>query len=113
MKKNVLFITIFSLFIFWNAYWDLPNLECSSFIWCWEVAEEPLKVIGDFTWEFIKYIAVIAVISVMISGIYYLISMWDDEKVKKAKKWIIWSVVWVLISISAWYIINSINNLSI
>jgi hypothetical protein len=43
----------------------------------------------------------------------YLLSGWDDEKTKKAKYWIIYSLLWVIISVSAWGIINLINNLKI
>ena len=49
----------------------------------------------------------------MISGIMYMLSWGQEEKIKKAKTWIIWSLVWVLLSISSWYIINIINNLYI
>ncbi len=71
------------------------------------------KVWWDFVSTFIQYVAVIAVISLMLSWIMYLIANWEEDKTKKAKSWIIWSLVWVLISISAWGIINIINNLRI
>jgi hypothetical protein len=68
------------------------------------------KIWWKFISTFIEYVAIIAVISLMLSWIMYLIANWDEEKVKKAKNWIIWSLVWVLLSISAWWIINIINN---
>jgi hypothetical protein len=111
MKIKILFIIFISFLFFWETFWDAP-LKCSSLIWC-EDSNAPLRVISDFIWEFIKYIAIIAVMSVMVSGIFYLISIWEEEKAKKAKKWIIWSMVWVLLSVSAWYIIHSINNLGL
>jgi len=61
----------------------------------------------------IKYVAVIAVIALMISWIMYLLSWGEEEKVKKAKSWIIWSLVWVFLSISAMWIIEIINNIYI
>jgi hypothetical protein len=42
----------------------------------------------------------------------YLLSWGEEDKTKKAKSWIIWSLVWVLTSISAWWIINMLNNLT-
>jgi hypothetical protein len=72
-----------------------------------------LKWVSALIWEFIKYVAVVAVITLMISGIMYLVSGWEEEKVKKAKTWIIWSLVWVFFSVSAWWIINVLNSLSI
>jgi len=72
-----------------------------------------LVFLGNVIWEFIKYVSVIAVISLMISGIMYMISQWEEEKEKKARSRIIWSLVWVVISISAWWIINMLNTFSI
>lgn len=82
---------------------------------------KPVNIENNVAWdfmvwvvkEFIKYIAVIAVISVMISWIMYLVSWGEEEKINRAKKWIIWSLVGVILSISAWGIINFINQLSI
>jgi len=70
-------------------------------------------IIPHFVQIFIRYVAVIAVLSLMLAWIFYIISWWEEEKVKKAKKWITWSLVWVLLSVSAWWIINLINNLYI
>ena len=74
-------------------------------------------VITEVWWDLIstliKYVAVIAVLSLMLSWIMYLLSWWEDEKIKKAKNWIIWSLVWVIFSISAWWIVDLINNLEI
>lgn len=61
----------------------------------------------------IRYVAIIAVLSLMLSWIMYLISGWEEEKVKKAKNWIIWSLLGVFFSISAWWIIEIINNIQI
>ena len=72
-----------------------------------------LELIVNLIWEVIQFVAVIAVIALIISWILYIISWWDDEKVKKAKSWITWSLVWVLLSISAWWIINMLNKFTI
>jgi hypothetical protein len=72
-----------------------------------------LKWISNIVWELIKYVSVIAVISVMISWVLYMTSWGEEEKTKKAKTWIIWSLVWVLLSISAWWIINMLNAIQI
>lgn len=82
--------------------WDSTSPDnVAEKVWWWIIS------------TFIEYVAIIAVISLMISWIMYLISGWEEEKVKKAKSWIIWSLVWVLISISSWGLINMINNLII
>ena len=43
----------------------------------------------------IQYVAVIAVIAVMIGGIMYLLSSGEEEKTQKAKNIIIWALVGV------------------
>ena len=116
MKQYLIFLIIiffsnFSKVFAWRAF-----LECSDLIWCNEDVDSsnwPLWIIWEFISEMILYTAVVAVLSLMISWIFYIISFWEEEKTKKAKKWIIWSLVWVVISVSAWFIINSINHLSV
>ncbi|USN58044.1 MAG: hypothetical protein H6767_06960 [Candidatus Peribacteria bacterium] len=61
----------------------------------------------------IKYVAVAAVIALMLAGAMYLVSGGEEEKVKKAKTWVIWALAGVLISVSASLIINIVNNLFI
>ncbi len=71
------------------------------------------KFTVDLVVEFIKYIAIIAVISLMLAGIMYILSGGEEEKIKKAKSWVIWSLVGVFISISAWGIVKFISQLYI
>jgi succinate dehydrogenase/fumarate reductase cytochrome b subunit len=56
----------------------------------------------------IKYVAVLAVIALMISGVMYMFSDWEEEKTKKAKSWILWSLTAVVLSISSYYIVTTI-----
>jgi len=111
MKKNII-ILIWIFYIYLNKIYasDLvPN------VWLpWWEGEEIIntsfpKIISNF----IQYIAVIAVVTLMISGIMYLVSMWEEEKVKKAKNWVIWSLVWVIISVVAFAIVSFITQFNI
>lgn len=79
--------------------------DISSNVW--------MELISSIIWQLIQFVAVIAVIALIISGIMYLVSWWAEEKVKKAKTWITWSLIWVLLSVSAWGIINMLNNIKI
>jgi type IV secretory pathway VirB2 component (pilin) len=63
--------------------------------------------------EFTKFVAVIAVFAIIFSWIMYLLSNWDETKTNKAKYWILYSLIWVIVSVSAWWIINLLNNLSL
>jgi hypothetical protein len=49
----------------------------------------------------------------MLWGVMYILSGWEEEKVKKAKWWIIWSLVGVFMSVSAWWIISFITQITI
>jgi len=89
---------------------DVDSLLPSS----WIDTDAIAKNIGWWLIEtMIRYVAIIAVITLMVSWIMYLISGWEEEKVKKAKNWIMWSLAWVLVSISAMWIIQIINNIKI
>lgn len=112
--KTKLLIIIWSYFAFINNIFAQPEVTNLWLPWDGiDASNVAWKVWGDLISLSIKYIAVIAVISLMISWILYLTSNWEEEQVKKAKNWIIWSLVWVFLSISAYSIINIVNNLSI
>ncbi len=51
---------------------------------------------------------IIAVIMIIIGGYWYVLSAGDPQKVKKAKDTILYAVVGLVISISAWAIIEFI-----
>jgi len=113
--KNKIYTFLLLLIVFINKPYaakpEIPDLGLP-----WEKGSN-INIAWDVWWKlisiFIQYVAVIAVISLMISWVKYLLANWEEEKVKKAKSWIIWSLVWVLLSISAWGLINIINNIRI
>lgn len=101
-----------------------PELNCIGLPWCKNTTATNtateissgniwISVISSIIWQAIQFVAVIAVIALILSGIMYLLSWWEEEKIKKAKSWIIWSLVWVFLSISAWSIINILNKITI
>ncbi|MCH2188502.1 pilin [Candidatus Gracilibacteria bacterium] len=68
---------------------------------------------GNLISDLIQYVAVIAVIALMGSGIMYLLSSGEEEQTNRAKKWIIWSLVGVILSISAYGIVGLLNTFQI
>jgi hypothetical protein len=129
-KKNLtlVLITFFSIFSFWinNTFWatQAPAVNCYWLPGCYDKYKETpskpsveknlwIQKVSNLIWNLIQYVAVFAVIALILSGLMYLISWWEEEKVKKAKSWIIWSLVWVILSVSAWWIINVLNNIVI
>lgn len=116
MKKiQLLFFTLLALYlsmtdtVFWSS--KVPEIYCGGLPGCGSSNSE--QKISDFIADMLQYVAVAAVIALMLSGFYYLFSGWEEEKVNKAKKWIIWSLVGVFVSITAWSMIQLLNNISI
>lgn len=92
--------TEFTPDIKWAAQDDARNAKAFQFLW---------NVIA----EGIKYAAVAAVISLMISWVMFVVSAWDEDKITKSRKWITWSLVWVLLTVSAWSLVNLVNSFKI
>lgn len=95
----------------WSS--SAPSLDCYSLPWCksswWSWVD---SFIINFLDKFIQLVAVIAVFSLIFSWILYMLSSGEEEKANRAKKWIIWSLVWVLLSTLSFSIILLINNIS-
>ncbi len=124
MKKIGLWIMMYCIWFASQIFAsNAPGVVCNGLPGCssdgvWEVdnsvgGQNFFSFLWNLISEWIKYVAVLAVLALIIAGIMYLTSAWEEEKVKKAKSAIIWSLVWVLLSTSAWAIINVINSFSI
>lgn len=119
MLKKILFsIFLFLSFTISNVYSSAPSINCEWLPWCtnWDVNFSNniwAKLIDSVVSELIQIVAVFAVFALIASWIMYILSWGDEEKSKKSKKWIIWSLVWVFLSISAWWIITYLNSLTI
>ena len=122
--KSKIFFFIILLFLRLNyTFASWPEVVCNWLPWC--ESDSTWDAVTSLSWnnfflflwsvisEWIKYVAVLAVLALMVSWFMYLTSGWEDDKVAKAKKAIIWSLVWVLLSTSAWAIINIVNNFKI
>ncbi len=100
-----------------EAYeWPTPDIHCAWLPWCdkWNTGTDKIEwVAANIVKLLIQYVAVFAVIALMCSWVLYMLSGWEEEKTKKAKNWIIWSMVAVVLSMSWYYIISIINNIEI
>jgi len=114
--KNIyfLFLSYFLSFHVTVAV-NMPDIDCGKLPGCEKTKTEAwgFDILGNIIATWIKYVAVIAVIAVMIGGIMMLVSSWDEEKTKKAKNVVIYALIGVLVSVLAWSIIGIINNMSI
>ncbi len=112
MKKIILFFVLLNLKIN-TVLWNEPYIGCDWLPWCSSSSAGALKFIWKIVAELIKYVAVVAVIALILAWFMYIFSWWEEEKVKTARKWIIWSIVAVFISISWYFLINLINDAKI
>lgn len=112
---------IFKILLFTLVVWtsqlqvfgaNPPEIYCGNLPWCGD-GETSEANIFDILWNLIalliQYVAVIAVIAIMLGWIMYLTSSWEEEKTKRAKNVIIWALVWVIVSVSAWSVINLLS----
>lgn len=114
MKKILFLILLVLLFQAdsIHAAWPAINWAWLPWAWWWDDAVVNTYIPKAIA-TLIKYTSVIAVLSVTISGIMYNMSFWDEAKAKKAKAWITYSLVWVLVSTSAYAIISLVNSISL
>lgn len=117
----LIFLILLAFFVDNSFAFDMP-VKCEWLPWCndwwdWMVHEGKIfSFIWKVTSEFIKYIAIFSVVALMLAWINFIVwgwLSWEEEKVSKAKSWVIWALVWVILSISAWGIINVLNNLQV
>jgi hypothetical protein len=118
-KNSMKYISIaFTLAItsFYQAFWASPTVNCWGLPGCSSDennVDSIYGVIGNVISLMIQYITVLAVLAVMLWWIMYLLSAGDEEKAKKAKSVIIWSLVGVFLAVSAWSIVSIVNNFNI
>lgn len=112
-KKIAAFILVWFQILYINNVFAEPELECNWLPGCDKESEWVLDFVWNLVSELIKYVAVVAVFSLIIAGFMYIFSAWDDTKAKNARKWIFWSLVAVFISITWYLIINLINEAKI
>lgn len=127
MKNTKTFKWLIAAFAFFvwsihSVFADAPKINCYGLPGCVDdnahlpsPADVEKNIFLDLMWNLIslliQYVPVVAVVALTLSGIMYMLSGGDDEKVKKAKNWITWSLIWVIFSLSAWSIVNIINTL--
>jgi hypothetical protein len=72
-----------------------------------------ITTLTRFISEAIKYVSVLAMMAITWGGFTYITAYGDEKKVGKAKGIILYSLLAVVLSISAYAIIDIINNLKI
>ncbi len=118
--KILLLIYVFFIINFEKILAKSPELVCNWLPWCKSNSIWSTQISSSWTWFFwyiwniisllIEYVAVISVFVLIFAWIKYILSIWKDDEAVKARKMIVWSLVWVLITNAAWFLVNLVNN---
>lgn len=98
-----------------ESYWLPEFANKKNILWglVQSKSNNPHWFLTKWIAEWIKYAGLLAVISLTIGWIMYMLSMWVDAKTKKAKDIIMYSIIWVLISILAYSLVDIINSINL
>ncbi len=69
------------------------------------------RSISQIIREIVKYVGVLAVLALTYGGFLFMTSFSEDEKVKKAKAIVQYSLIGVILSVAAYSIIDIVNEL--
>lgn len=88
----------------WNECWLqqwVEQVKSSGIMWIiteWTASWYIQRVVIYILW----FLSIIAVILIIYAWFNMLTSAWDDEKAKKSKSIIIYSIIWLVIIFLAW-----------
>lgn len=114
--RNIFFFLLSAFFSLQSTFaaGSVPEIKCDGLPGCTDSPSyNATGVITKVVDEFIQIVIVVAVFSLIFWGILYIISWGEDEKVSKAKKWILWSLAGVILASSAWGIIRLLNTINV
>ncbi len=97
-----------------SSFW-LPEFANKKELipWVQSVSVNPHWFITSWISEGIKYVWFLAIISLIVAWITYMTSYWVDAKTKKAKNMIMYSIIWILVAITAYTLVDIINSISL
>jgi hypothetical protein len=91
----------------WNFWWVIPpwdNLDLAH----WESFWESLKIWSE---KIAILVGSLAVLMIVYAWFLLVISTWDEEKIKKAKDILKWTILWFIWLLMAWLIVMLIVKL--
>lgn len=68
-------------------------------------------ILSAFSRFLLFMIPVIAIVSMIVAGYYYIFSAGDSEKANKAKTIIKWNIVAIVVALTSWSIIQFVASL--
>lgn len=111
-KINILlFISIWYYYSIKNIYaWtNCPFWLCKVDDWIKWTTEVNIEVSANNTIEYIlSFLGLVAIIFILWAWFNIMTAAWDDEKIKKWKNTIIYSIVWIIIIFFAYQFVTFI-----
>ena len=107
MKKlrKIIFISILSLFpLIASAQWVPSTLVMTGL-----PSSSIYSIVYNFLYWILAIFGLLAVIGFVISGIMYIVSAGDEDTAEKAKKYMTYCIVGVVVALSGLVIIIAIN----
>ncbi len=71
-------------------------------------ANDISEVIGKIIKLLLSFVGGLSVLIIVIAGFVYVTSAGDENKTEEAKRWIIYAIVGLIVSLLAWVIINTV-----
>lgn len=78
-----------------------------------EASASATSPIGKLGKELVKYTGILAVVALSWGGVSFITSFGDEQKVKKAKNIVMYSLIGVVLSIAAYTIIDIVNSITV
>jgi hypothetical protein len=110
IRKKIIILSIgFSLFFLnmgnsANAQWNIGDIDEFGL-----PDAETTSIIENIAFWLLGLLAFFGVIGFIISGIMYLVSTGNEEMITKAKKYMMYSIVGVIVGLSGYVIIQAVG----
>lgn len=92
-------------------WWNLVGADSSEIRSDWKIEGEVKNRVIYWTAQLATFLSLIAIGAVVYGAGLMTVSMWDDEKIKKWKDVIKWSILWFLWLLLAWALVRIVIEL--
>lgn len=121
-KIRSLFLSLFVIiFFFLISFWFVSSdLLWDAFRSSWEhivKVTESESSFADFLWNIANFLLVLSsvlwVTMILYWWIMFILSMWDEWKMKKARNMLFYIWLWLILALSSFWIVKLIQSISV
>lgn len=70
---------------------------------------DPAVLVSGVIEFVLSFVAVLAMLMIIIAGIMYMTSAGDTGRIDTAKKWLVWGIGGLIVALMAWVIVNAVS----